>query len=123
MQREDVQPVIQVCSESILVDHRLEIAIGCGHEPNVRSDGAIAANSLEFLVLNCAEQFRLEFERHLADLIEKERALVGQFESPSSLRRGSGKRALLMAEQLAFEQAGGNRGTVHFNEATPLTAT
>jgi hypothetical protein len=96
MQRKNVQPVIQVCAESILINHRLEIAIGCGHEPNVRSDRTIAANPLEFLVLDCAEQLRLEFERHLADLIEKERALVGQFKSSSFLREGSGKRALLM---------------------------
>src|SRR4029453_4440096 len=49
--------------------------------------------------------------------IEKERALVGQFESSDSLRQGSRKRPLLMSEQLAFEQARGNRGAVHFDEA------
>jgi len=85
MQRKNVQPVIQVCAESILVNHRLEIAIGRRHEPNVRSDRSSASNPLEFLVLDCAEQFRLEFERHLADLIEKQRALVGQLEYSVSM--------------------------------------
>src|SRR6185369_13080718 len=117
MQWKNVQPVIQVRAESILVNHRFQVAIVCGNEANVRSDGTIAANSLEFLVLDRAQQLRLEFERHLPDFIEKKRALVGQFESSDSLRQGSRKRPLLMSEQLAFEQARGNRGAVHFDEA------
>ena len=39
-----------------------------------------------------------------------------QFEASDFLCHGSRKRALLVAEQLAFEQAGGNRRAVYFHE-------
>ena len=66
------KPVIQVRAELILFHHRLEIAICGGDEADVGPDGAIASDPLEFLVLDGAQQLRLEFERHFPDLIEKQ---------------------------------------------------
>ena len=75
MQREHVQPIVQVCAKLVLINHRLEITIGGGNEADVGPDRPIATNPLEFLVLDRMEQLRLEFERHFPDLVEKERAL------------------------------------------------
>ena len=98
VQRKDVQPVVQVRPEPVLIDHRLQVPIGCGDEPDVRPDSAIAADTLELLVLDSAEQLRLEFERHFADLVEKERTSMRQFEASDLLRHRSGERALLVPE-------------------------
>jgi hypothetical protein len=66
-----MQPVVKITSELVFFHHPHQVPIGCGDEPDVRPNSAIAADTLKLLVLDGAEQFRLEFERHLADLVEK----------------------------------------------------
>ena len=83
-----------------------EVAIGRGDEPDVDADRLVAAEALEFLFLQHAQEFRLQLERNVADLVEEQRAAVGQLEAADLLRDRAGERALLVAEQLAFEQAG-----------------
>ena len=68
---ENVEPVIQVCAEPVLVNHRFEVTVRGGDEAHVGPDRSIAADSLEFLILDRAEQLRLQFKRHFPDLIEK----------------------------------------------------
>src|SRR5580704_12171191 len=98
-----MQPVVKVTSELVFFHQPLQVPIGCGDEPDVRTDSAIAADTLKLLVLDSAEQLRLEFERHLADLVEKERTPVCQLEASDLLRHRPGEGALLVPEQLAFE--------------------
>ena len=98
-----MQPIVEVRAELVLIHHRLQVPIRCGDEPDVGADGAIAANTLEFLILNCAKQLRLEFERHFADLVQEQRSLMRQFEAANLLRHRSGERAFLVPEQLALE--------------------
>ena len=55
-------------------------------------------------------------ERQLADLVEEQRAAVGQLEAALALRDGAGERALLVTEQLALEQRLGQRRAVDRHE-------
>jgi hypothetical protein len=48
--------------------------------------------------------FDLHRRRHLADLVEEQRAAVGELEAALAARCAAGERALLVAEQLALEQ-------------------
>jgi len=56
----------------------------------------------------------LEPQRHLPDLVEKERALIGGLELPRLLPIRARECALLVTEQLRLEQLTGKRGAVHF---------
>ena len=47
----------------------------------------------------------MQFERYIADFIQKQRSLVRQLESSNLLSYGAGERAPLVAKQLAFEKA------------------
>src|SRR4029450_8051907 len=93
IQRKNVEPVIQVVAKLVLFDHRFQVPVGCGNKPDIGADGASAPNTLEFLILDCAEQLRLEFKRHFSDLVEKERALISEFEPSKLLPNGAGKGA------------------------------
>ena len=53
---------------------------------------------------------------HLADLVEEDRAVVGGLELADLLFRGAGEGALLVAEQLAFQQRLGQGGAVEADE-------
>jgi len=69
-----------------------------------------AAEPLEFLLLEDAEELRLELERDVADLVEEERPAVRQLEASDSLRDRARESATLVAEELALEEAGGDGG-------------
>ena len=81
-------------------------------------DRLLAAHALELAVLQDAQQLRLRRLVQIADFVEKDGAAVGQLELAAPERRGAGERALLVAEQLALDQLGRNRGAVHFHERT-----
>ena len=68
------------------------------------------------LVLQHVQQFRLQQRRHLADLVEQNRALVAELEFArlGVVRASEGAR--LVAEQFALQQVGGNGGAVHLEE-------
>src|SRR5207302_823107 len=73
------------------------------------ANGVLAANALDGPLLQRAQQLGLQLDRHIADLVEVERAAVRELElaEPPLLRVG--ERAPLVAEHLRLEQGGGNR--------------
>ena len=62
--------------------------------------------------LQHAEELGLETGGDLADLVEQQRAAVGQLESPAAEAIGAGERAFLVAEQFAFQQMLAEGGAV-----------
>ncbi len=121
-ERENAEPVIQVAAKLAVGDHLGQIAIGGRHQPDVHFDGPHAAQPLELVFLKSAQQLRLQFQRNVAHFVQEQRALVGQLEAADFLRDGSGERALFVAEQLAFEQAGGDGGAVELDEGALAAA-
>src|SRR4030095_13411285 len=61
-------------------------------------------------------------ERHLADLVEKDGALVGQLEPADLARYRAGERTPLVADHLALDQTGGDRRAVDLDEHLVLPA-
>src|SRR5256885_15602434 len=59
--------------------------------------------------LPISQKPRLQLRRHVADLVEKERAAFGLLEAPAPLLLRAGERTALMAEELRFQQVLGHR--------------
>ena len=114
--REHVEAIVEIAAELLVGDHLREIAVGRRHEPDVDADGAVAAQPLELLLLQHAQEFRLQLERNVADFVEEQRAAVRELEAADLLRDGARERAFLVSEQLALEQARRNRGAVQLDE-------
>src|SRR3989449_9067477 len=74
-----------------------------GREADVDLDRLRTADPLELLLLQDAQQLRLELERDLADLVEEQRAAVGHLEAADLLGDGAGEGAPLVPEELALE--------------------
>ena len=121
--RKDIQAIEEIGTKGLIVYHLRKIAVGGGDETRIGAHGSRASEPFEFALLQDAQQFRLEFERNLADLVEKDGPPVGEFEAPNALREGSGEGAPLMTEELAFKQAGWNGGAVQFDERAVATRT
>src|SRR6266850_4436020 len=83
--------------------------------------GLRRTQTLEFALLQDAQQLRLQLEWYFADLVQEHGAAVGQFEAADALRNRPSESAALVAEHLAFKQPGGNRGAVELHERFRVT--
>src|SRR5580700_5273148 len=79
------------------------------------------AHALEDTLLQDAQQLHLHRRTHVADLIQKQRAALGNLESPLARGNRASKRALLMTEELALEQIRRYGATIDCGER-PLAA-
>ncbi len=95
--------------------------MGGRHQPHVHPDRPRAAQALELLLLQHAEQLGLQLRWDVTDFIEEQRPPVRQLEAAYPLADGAGEGALLVAEQLALQQPGGDGGAVDLDEG-PLAA-
>ena len=99
-ERDDVQPVEEILAERAGPGRRLQVAVRRGNQPEVHPHRPRAADALELPLLQRAQQLRLQRERQLADLVEEERAAVGQLHLALLEADRAGERPLLVAEQL-----------------------
>ena len=76
----DGEAVIEIGAEPALAHFVLEVAIGRGDDAHVDAVNTVAADTLNLPVLQGAQQLWLQFERQLADLVEEQRAAVGDLE-------------------------------------------
>jgi hypothetical protein len=96
-----------------------QIAVGGGDNADIGLDGFVAADALEFLILEQPEDFPLRCQWHVSNLVQKNRAAVALFEFTNSAAIGAGEGALLVAEQLALQQALGDRGAIDGKKRSP----
>ena len=108
----DVETVEQIASKQSLGDFALEVPIGGGDDPRVDPQRSRSAHTFEFLLFEHPQQLALEPERHLADLVEQERASISQLEATGPGFRGPGEGAPFVSEQLALDQARRQRGAI-----------
>src|SRR2546426_2234024 len=122
--RDDVEPVVEVLAEAPLSHHLGQVLVRGGDDAHVDLDGVRAAEALELTLLEHAKDLGLGHRREVGDLVEEERAPVGQLEAALLAAGRAGERTLLVAEQLRLEQRLGPGPTVHRDEraATPRRA-
>ena len=111
-----VDPVEQVAAELPLLDHPFQVLVGGAQDAAVRLHLALAADAEELLLLQDVEQFRLQVQVHLADLVEEDGAALRHLEAAVLAAVGAGERPLLEAEQLALEQLPRQGGAVDLDE-------
>src|SRR6204780_3673146 len=93
-------------------DSLLGIFVGGGNDAHVDRGFDFAAEAADFVVFEDAQKFRLSGCGHFADFVEEQGAAVGEFETADAAFRGAGERAFFVAEDFAFHQRFGDRGTV-----------
>src|SRR5687767_12945678 len=104
MDGEYVQTVIKVLAKAAVRDRLFEIFVGGRYKANIRFYRFRSAETFELALLKYAQKFDLRLQRKIADLVQKQRSAVGQFESSSFLPIGSGEGSAFVSEQLRFDQ-------------------
>src|SRR6185436_18431791 len=110
------EPVKKVFSESAILDFALEIPIGCRQNSHVHLGCPRTADSSNLSLLEHSQQFDLEPEAGLPDLIQKNSPLPGFLEQTAFVRDGSGETALNVTKELGFKERFGQRAAVYGNE-------
>ena len=122
-EREDIESIIKVAAESAVGGHLCQIAVRRRDETHVDLDRLVAAETLEFLFLQHAQQLGLQLQGNVTHLVEKKCPAVGQFKAPDLLRNGAGEGTFFVAKQLAFQKSRGNGGTIELDERSAAAST
>ena len=110
--RERVDAVIQIFAEPRVAHELIERPVGRRDQPEVDFDRRVAAEPLEPALFEHAQELGLRDERHVADFVEEQRAVVRELEPARLAVVRAGERALFVAEDFRFEQRVGQRGAV-----------
>ena len=123
--RHDVQAEVEVLAEAPLLARRASSAwlvAATMRHVDLRSALA-AAEARDLALLQHAQQLGLQLERHVGDLVEQQRAALGDCSNlPARLLGGAGEGAALVAEQLALEQLARDRRAVERDERPAASA-
>ena len=116
-----VEPVVKILAELPILDELFHVLVRGRDQANVDLDGLGSADAFDLPLLKHAEQLDLHGHGHVADFVEEQGALVGEFESPDALLVGSGERAFFVAEEFAFQEVLVERSAIHGHErAAPI---
>ena len=115
-----VEPVVEVLTEGPRLDLTLQVAVGRRDQAHVHAQALDAAHALEALILEDTQQLDLHVLGQFADLVQEERAAVRQFEAAGLAGHRAGERALLVAEQLTFEERLRDGAAVDLQEGRAL---
>ena len=78
---EDIETIQQIAAQFAFGDRLLRMTIGGREQSNVDFDLLAAAESSDGALLDDAQEFRLKQRRHFADLVEQQRAGIGELET------------------------------------------
>ena len=115
-QGEDGEAVVEVLAKAPGGDFRGQVAVGGGEDAHVEGNRFAAAEALDFLFLQHAQELGLQRERHLGDFVEQQRAVLRLLELAGLGGARAGEGAFLVAEEGGFEQVLGDGGAVDGHE-------
>ena len=100
---EHVQPVEQILAEPARADRFGQVLVRGGNDPNVDLARDVLADTLVLPLLQHPQEFGLQFEGKIADLVEKDRAAVRDLEAAGPVAHRARERTAHVTEELALE--------------------
>src|SRR6266566_842822 len=110
--REHAQPIVQIAAELARLDHAPEVAVRGGDDADVEPPHAGGAERPHLAVLHDAQELRLERGHEVLDLVEEERAAIGELQHARALLHRAGEGAARVSEELALGERLGDGGAV-----------
>ena len=117
--REHAEAIVEILAEPPLAHVGGEVAVGRRDDAHVDGARRVVADAFVLPLLEYAEQLGLEVEREVADLVEEDRALLGEPEASGAIAHRPGERAADVAEELALEHLARDGAAVDLDERAP----
>ena len=99
-----LQAIVEVLAELPLAHGGFQVAVGGRDDAHVHGNDLPPAQTLDVFFLQQPQQLGLDGHGHVADLVEKDRAVVGLFDLAHLAAGRAGEGSFFVAEQLGFEQ-------------------
>src|SRR5712664_1376569 len=116
LDREYVQPVVEVRAKCPVCNGGLQIAISCRNYADIDLDRLRAADTFEFTFLQHPQECNLSVQRQLADFVQENGSSARQFKSTEPALHRPGERALFVAKEFGRNQRWGKSSAVHAHE-------
>src|ERR1700728_296391 len=116
LHRKYIQAKVEVTAKIAVSHHLRQVSMGCSNKSNIHLVSLTATKAFEFLLLQYAQQFRLQLGWNIADLIQEESAFIGQLEATRLLRYGSGECTLFVAKKLTLQKIQWDGSAVQLDE-------
>ena len=114
--RDDAEPVEEVLAEASFRDEPRQVGIRGRDDAHVGVLRLDRAHGQKLPLLQDAQELRLRLDRHRADLVEEDRALVGGLEQALLVGDRAGERATHVAEEVRLQKVGRERPGVDRHE-------
>jgi hypothetical protein len=111
-----VQAEIQVLAECSAPHLRGEVAVGGRQDADIDLHRRGPAQAVDFALLQCAQQLRLQTDIHFGHLVQQQGAAMGGLELAQTAGDRAGEGASFVAEQLGFQQVFRDRRAVQGDE-------
>src|SRR5215471_7497662 len=99
-QRKNLEAIVKILSKPPIGDRLAQLLVRGAQNAHVDAERTRLTDAADLPVLECAKKLRLQLERQLGNLIEKQRPLVSGLEEPRLGARRPGEGAAYVAEQL-----------------------
>src|SRR5712692_10057323 len=103
-QRDGVDAEIEILAEAPLAQRGVEVDVRGADQAEIDVHDPVAADRPVLALLQDTQQLGLEIRRHLADLVQQQRAALRHLEQDFLVHRRAGERALLVAEELRLDE-------------------
>ena len=107
---------VEVLAEAPLIHHGLQIDVGGPNHAHVHPVVSLLADATHAPVVEHLQELGLHLRRHVPDLVEEQRAAVGDLEEAGLVRHRAGEGALRVPEELGLEYVARQRAAVEVDE-------
>ena len=121
VQLEGADAEIQIFAELALLHGQAQVFVGGGHNAHVQLDLALAAQAGQLTLLQHAQQFGLQMNRHFANFVQEQGAAVGLFKQATVVFLGTRKGAFFVAKQHVVNQLLGQGRAVQADKGSTGT--
>src|SRR5260370_16270846 len=104
LDREYVQPVVEVRAKCPVRNGGFQIAISCRYYADIDFNGLRAADAFEFTFLQHPQECNLSVQRQLPDFVEENGSSVPQFKSTQAARQRPAEPSLFAAKKSPQKQ-------------------
>ena len=118
---DDVQAIVEILPKPSLVDLPLQIFVGGSYDSNIHLDDLAAPHTLEALLFQNSQDFRLGFQAHVANFVQKKGAMIGQIKASPPPLIGAGESTSLVPKELAFNKILRDCSAVDLDQRTRIS--
>src|SRR5437762_12560062 len=108
-----MNPIVQILTETAPRNLSGKIAVCRGNDANVHFARLRTAHGFVFAFLKNTQEFGLQLEWQLGDLVEEDSSTVGRLEPPNPARSSASEGSALVTKEFAFAESGGYGGAIH----------